>query len=55
MNLFRRRRNTSPGGAGPSEGDVARLTAKADLVVEELELVINQMADLLRKKFPPHE
>lgn len=32
---------------------VARLTAKADLIVEELDVVVRQMGDLLRRKYGP--
>jgi hypothetical protein len=32
---------------------VARLTAKADLIVEELDVVVRQMGDLLRRKYSP--
>lgn len=32
--------------------DVARLTARADLIVEELDAVVSQMSTMLRKAYP---
>lgn len=36
----------------PLDQHVARLTAKADLIVEELDQVVKQMTELLRRKYP---
>lgn len=46
------RRRKAAGGASRSavaDAEVARLTARADLIVEELDIVVRQMTDMLRK------
>lgn len=47
--LFRRRRTAGgPGRTFAADAEVARLTARADLIVEELDLVVKQMSSMLR-------
>lgn len=48
---WRRREPESTQSGGPFDQEVARLTAKADLIVEELDDVVRQMSDMLRKKY----
>lgn len=50
MNRFKHS-NESYGEGGRRLGEdqeVARLTAKADLIIEELDIVVKQMSDMLR-------
>jgi hypothetical protein len=48
--LFHRRRGAGAAARTPAaDAEVARLTARADLIVEELDLVVKQMSDMLRK------
>lgn len=53
MALFRPRsvREKATAQAPSTEAVVARLTAKADLIVDELSDVVKQMGDMLRKKY----
>lgn len=48
--LFSRRKGRSaPAVSTPVfDTEVARLTARADLIVEELDIVVKQMSDMLR-------
>lgn len=47
---FSRRRNDNAHvpRTAVEDAEVARLTAKADLIMDELETVVSQMADMLR-------
>lgn len=48
--LFRGRRAAgSPSPSPAADAEVARLTARADLIVEELDIVVRQMSEMLRK------
>jgi uncharacterized membrane protein len=48
--LFRRRtRDAHQPRTATQDAEVARLTAKADLIMDELESVVGQMADMLRE------
>jgi len=49
LRLFRRRpRDEHVPRTASQDAEVARLTAKADLIMDELESVVGQMADMLR-------
>lgn len=53
MTPVRRPRRPEPAtDPQPLDQRVARLTAKADLIVEELDDVVKQMSELLRRKYP---
>jgi hypothetical protein len=47
--LIRRRRSANgPARTLAADAEVARLTARADLIVEELDVVVKQMSEMLR-------
>ena len=51
-------RASSPGKPGSTPAQdltVARLTARADLILEELDVVVKQMSTMLREKAADHE
>ncbi|MET9262421.1 hypothetical protein [Amycolatopsis sp. NPDC004079] len=43
--------NTAPERAASYDAEVARLTARADLVVEELEVVVKQLSTMLKSAY----
>lgn len=53
MTWFPWRRRQPKGGGGNASRDqrVIQLTAKADLIVDELDDVVQQMSELLRRKY----
>lgn len=48
---MKRRRIEEPGRSPAQDAEVARLTARADLIVEELETVVQQMSAMLRNAY----
>jgi hypothetical protein len=50
MNLWRQS-SKDPDVPEPREDQLARLNAKADLIVEELGDVVSQLGELLRRKY----
>jgi hypothetical protein len=47
--LFRTRKSaTGPAASPTADAELARLTARADLIVEELDTVVSQLSDMLR-------
>jgi len=46
MRLFRRRKSAQE---KPHDTEVERLSARADSIVDELDLVVKQMSEMLRK------
>lgn len=49
IQIFRRRKSDrGPARTPAADAEVARLTARADLIVEELDVVVRQMSEMLR-------
>lgn len=56
MNWLHRASNPGKPGSTPAEDlVVARLTARADLILEELDVVVQEMSAMLRKRAADHE
>lgn len=53
--LRKARKLSSPGTTPAEDLTVARLTARADLILEELDVVVKQMSAMLRDKAAGHE
>jgi len=49
--MKRRRTEETPGRSPSQDAEVARLAARAELIVEELETVVQQMAAMLRNTY----
>lgn len=52
MNWFRRAKPADDPSPGPAhDAEVARLTARADLIVEELDVVVKELSDMLKNAY----
>lgn len=53
--LHRASRPVKPGTTPAEDLTVARLTARADLILEELDVVVKQMSAMLRERDARHD
>lgn len=53
--LHRASKPGKPGSTPAEDMTVARLTAKADMILEELDVVVKQMSGMLRERSTDHD
>jgi hypothetical protein len=53
--LYRASKPGKPGSTPAEDLTVARLTARADLILEELDVVVKQMSTMLRERSAEHD